>query len=54
MPMPMMPQVPESNRLRGWYISMMLRAKSSVLAPSLTTLMSGRLFSTSRIARSAL
>ena len=37
MPMPMMPQVPTSRRLRGSYMSTMLRVKSSVLAPSLTS-----------------
>ena len=54
MPMPMMPQVPTSRRLRGSYMSTMLRAKSSVLAPSLTTIASGRALTTSRITLSAL
>ena len=42
MPMPMMPQVPTSSRLRGLYMSMMPRARSSVLAPSFTRIASGR------------
>ena len=41
MPMPMMPQVPTSRRLRGLYMSTMLRVKSSALAPSLTRIASG-------------
>ena len=54
MPMPMMPQVPTSRRLRGSYMSTMLRVKSSVLAPSLTTIASGRAFTALRITLSAL
>jgi hypothetical protein len=54
MPMPMTPQVPLSRRLRGSYMSMMLRAKSSVLAPSFTTRTSGRPARESRTARKAL
>jgi len=54
MPMPMMPQVPTSRRLRGSYMSTMLRAKSSVLAPSLTTMASGRALTASRMTLSAL
>src|SRR6185295_6752413 len=41
MPTPMMPQVPTSIRLRGLYMSTMLRVKSSALAPSLTSIASG-------------
>src|SRR3954465_10717985 len=54
MPMPMTPQVPTSRRLRGWYMSMMPRARSSVLAPSLTRMASGRSLMTVRRAPSAL
>src|ERR1700704_742382 len=54
MPMPMMPHVPQSRRLRGSYMSTMERAKSSVLAPSLTTIASGCAFTASRITDSAL
>ena len=41
MPMPITPQVPTSSRLRGLYMSTMLRVKSSALAPSLTRIASG-------------
>src|SRR4029453_10606434 len=53
MPDPMMPQGPTSMRLRGLYMSMMPRAKSSVLAPSLTRMASGRSLMTVRNAPSA-
>ena len=42
MPTPMTPQVPTSSRLRGLYMSIAPRARSSVLAPSLTRMVSGR------------
>src|SRR5262249_49127361 len=50
---PITPQVPTSRRLRGLYISMMLRAKSSVLAPSFTRIASGRSLMIVRSAPSA-
>ncbi len=53
MPMPITPQVPTSRRLRGWYMSMMPRARSSVLAPSFTRMASGRSLMTVRSAPSA-
>jgi hypothetical protein len=40
--MPITPQVPTSSRLRGFDMSMIERAKSSVLAPSFTRIASGR------------
>ncbi len=40
-PIPITPQVPTSNRLRGLCMSITERAKSSVLAPSLTRIASG-------------
>ena len=54
MPMPMMPQVPTSRRLRGLYMSTMLRVKSSALAPSLTSIASGFALTMSRTTLSAL
>ena len=54
MPMPMMPQVPTSRRLRGLYMSTMLRVKSSALAPSLTRIASGFALTMSRTTLSAL
>src|ERR1700676_1750239 len=42
MPMPITPQVPTSSRLRGLYMSITPRVRSSVLAPSLTRIASGR------------
>src|SRR5258707_602134 len=54
MPMPMMPQVPTSRRLRGLYMSTMLRVKSSALAPSLTRHGSGFALTMSRTTASAL
>ena len=48
MPMPITPQVPTSRRLRGLYMSMTPRARSSVLAPSLTRIASGRSLMTVR------
>ena len=54
MPMPMMPQVPTSRRLRGLYMSTMLRVKSSALAPSLTRIASGLALTMSRTTFSAL
>src|ERR1700680_1992018 len=54
MPMPMMPQVPTSRRLRGLYMSTMLRVKSSALAPSLTRMASGFALTMSRTTFSAL
>src|SRR6202521_2887416 len=54
MPMPMMPQVPTSRRLRGLYMSTMLRVKSSALAPSLTRMASGLALMMSRTTFSAL
>ena len=52
--MPMMPQVPTSIRLRGLYMSTMLRVKSSAFAPSLTRIASGFAFTMSRTTLSAL
>ena len=54
MPTPMMPQVPTSMRLRGLYMSTMLRVKSSALAPSLTSIASGFALTMSRTTFSAL
>src|SRR6516164_4671077 len=54
MPTPMTPQVPTSRRLRGLYMSMTPRARSSVLAPSLTRIASGRSLMMVRSAPSAL
>src|SRR6478609_2328865 len=54
MPMPMIPQVPTSRRFLGSYMSTIERAKSSVFAPSLTTIASGFALTTSRITLSAL
>src|SRR6267143_1268252 len=54
MPTPMMPQVPTSRRLRGLYMSTMLRVKSSALAPSLTRHASGLALTMSRTTFSAL
>src|ERR1700721_1459417 len=53
MPIPTTPQVPTSSRLRGWYMSITPRARSSVLAPSLTRMASGRSLTTVRSAPSA-
>src|SRR6516164_3110445 len=46
--------MPTSRRLRGLYMSMTPRARSSVLAPSLTRMASGRSLTTVRSAPSAL
>ena len=54
MPMPITPQVPTSRRLRGLYMSTMLRVKSSALAPSLTRIASGLALTMSRTTFSAL
>ncbi len=54
MPMPMTPQVPTSSRLRGLYMSTMLRVKSSAFAPSLTSMASGFALTMSRTTESAL
>ena len=54
MPMPITPQVPTSRRLRGLYMSTMLRVKSSALAPSLTRIASGFALTMSRTTLSAL
>ena len=54
MPIPMMPQVPTSRRLRGRYMSTMLRVKSRVFAPSLTRMASGFSRITARTALKAL
>src|SRR6266446_1363328 len=54
MPMPITPQVPTSRRLRGLYMSTMLRVKSSALAPSLTSIASGLALTMSRTTFSAL
>src|SRR5882672_5805897 len=54
MPTPMMPQVPTSMRFLGLYMSTMLRAKSSALAPSLTNIASGLALTMSRTTFSAL
>src|SRR6266550_3549366 len=53
-PMPMTPQVPTSSRLRGLYMSTMLRVKSSAFAPSLTRIASGFALTMSRTTFSAL
>ena len=50
MPMPITPQVPLSSRCRGTCMGIVLRARSSALAPSLTTYTCGLSASTSRIA----
>src|SRR6266850_6820782 len=54
MPTPMMPQVPTSILFLGWYMSTMLRVKSSALAPSLTSIASGFALTMSRTTLSAL
>ena len=54
MPMPMTPHVPTSRRLRGLYMSTMLRVKSSAFAPSLTRMASGFALTMSRTTLSAL
>src|SRR3954463_9241867 len=54
MPTPMMPHVPTSIRLRGWYMSTIERVKSSALAPSLTRMASGLALMMSRTTLSAL
>ncbi len=54
MPMPMTPHVPTSSRLRGLYMSTMLRVKSSAFAPSLTRMASGFALTMSRTTFSAL
>ena len=54
MPMPITPHVPTSTRLRGLYMSTMLRVKSSALAPSLTSIASGFALTMSRTTLSAL
>src|SRR6267378_8302614 len=54
MPTPMMPQVPTSMRFLGWYMSTMLRVKSSAFAPSLTRIASGFALTMSRTTASAL
>ena len=54
MPMPITPHVPTSTRLRGLYMSTMLRVKSSALAPSLTSINSGFALTMSRTTLSAL
>src|SRR5437879_12868407 len=54
MPIPITPQVPTSRRLRGLYMSTMLRVKSSALAPSLTRHASGLALTMSRTTASAL
>ena len=54
MPMPMTPHVPTSSRLRGLYMSTMLRVKSSAFAPSLTRMASGFALTMSRTTLSAL
>ena len=54
MPMPITPQVPTSRRLRGLYMSTMLRVKSSAFAPSFTRIASGLSLIKSRITLSAL
>src|SRR5690349_17571555 len=50
----MIPHVPTSRRLRGLYMSTMLRVKSSALAPSLTRYASGFALTMSRTTPSAL
>ena len=50
----MTPHVPTSSRLRGLYMSTMLRVKSSALAPSLTRMASGLALTMSRTTLSAL
>src|SRR5215470_19925856 len=50
----MIPHVPTSRRLRGLYMSTMLRVKSSALAPSLTRIASGFALMMSRTTLSAL
>ena len=54
MPMPITPQVPTSSRLRGLYMSTMLRVKSRALAPSFTMMASGFALKMSRTTFSAL
>src|SRR5919201_104301 len=50
----MTPHVPTSRRLRGLYMSTMLRVKSSAFAPSLTRIASGFACTMSRTTLSAL
>ena len=50
----MTPHVPTSSRLRGLYMSTMLRVKSSAFAPSLTSMASGFALTMSRTTLSAL
>ena len=54
MPIPITPQVPTSSRLRGLYMSTMLRVKSNALAPSFTSMASGFALTMSRTTFSAL
>ena len=54
MPIPIMPQVPTSRRFLGLNISTMLRVKSSVLAPSFTSMASGLALMISRTTFNAL
>ena len=54
MPTPMIPHVPTSIRLRGLYMSTMLRVKSSAFAPSFTSTASGFALTMSRTTLSAL
>ncbi len=54
MPMPMMPHVPTSMRLRGLYMSTIERVKSSALAPSFTSIASGLALMISRTTFNAL